>query len=136
MRGSREGQGPGTPWKYHKNIGFLSNTIIYLDRLKNHKAIKPTNIGQSVARQRNAIKIAFRWRGGGGGGGDDGPPLVPFGSSLPLPPHQKKCQKLLDPRVLLIYLKLSATKPLAGVTVLSSSEHTLLFITRTCINKL
>ena len=93
MRGSREGQGPGTPWKYHKNIGFLSNTIIYLDRLKNHKAIKPTNIGQSVARQRNAIKIAFRWRGGGGGGGRRWPPFSTIWILSSSPPSSKKMSK-------------------------------------------
>ena len=46
-------QGPG-PLKYHKNIGFLSNTGP--DPLKNHKATKPEfNVGPSSTRQRNAI---------------------------------------------------------------------------------
>ena len=40
--------------KNHKIIGFLSNAG--LDSLKNHKATKLAfNIGQSSARQRNAI---------------------------------------------------------------------------------
>ena len=43
-----------SPLKNHKNIGFLSNTGP--DPLKNHKATKPAfNVGQSLARQRNAI---------------------------------------------------------------------------------
>ena len=49
MGGSR---GAGTegpdPLKYHKNIGFLSNTGP--DPLKNHKATKPAfNVGQLSA---------------------------------------------------------------------------------------
>ena len=54
IRGSRGGgggggQGSGHPsLKNNKNIGLLSNTG--LDRLKNHKATKP-----SSARQQNAI---------------------------------------------------------------------------------
>ena len=73
MRGSRRVRIPlhtHTPEK-HKNIGFPSNT-------ENHKATKPAfNVGPSSARQRNAIKMAFRWRV------DDGPLIVAFGSSLP-----------------------------------------------------
>ena len=41
-----------------------------------HTATKPVfNAGASSARQRNAIKMAFRWRT------DDGPPIVIFRSS-------------------------------------------------------
>ena len=53
------------PLKSHK--GFLSNTGP--DPLINHKATnmaKPTsNVGPSSACQRNAIKMAFRWRASG-----------------------------------------------------------------------
>ena len=46
--------------------------------LKNHKATKAAfNVGPSLARQQNAIKMVFRWRT------DDGPFIVVFGSSLP-----------------------------------------------------
>ena len=44
----------GPPLKNHKNKGFLRNTGP--DPLKNYKATKPAfNVGQSSARQRNAI---------------------------------------------------------------------------------
>ena len=83
-----------TPLK--KNIGFPSKTGP--DPLKNHKTTKPTfNVGPSSACQRNAIKMAFRWRA------DDGPLLVLFGSSLSL--HKKNVrfgplsQNFLDPRM-------------------------------------
>ena len=83
MRGSRVGQGVRTPLppKNHKNIGFLSNTVP--DPLNNHKKTgKPAfNVGQSLARQRNAISMAFCWRA------DDGPLLVIFG-----PPSSNKSQ--------------------------------------------
>ena len=66
----------------HKNIGFLSNTGS--DHMKNHKATKPAfNVGPSLARQRNAIEMVFRWRA------DDGPILVVFGSTHQL---KKRCQ--------------------------------------------
>ena len=53
--------GPGPALKNHKDIGFLRNTGP--DPLKNHKATKPAfNFGQLSARQRNAIKMALRWR--------------------------------------------------------------------------
>ena len=69
--------GSGPP-KYHTNLGFLSNSSP--DPLNNHKATKPAfNVGPSLARQRNALEMAFRWRA------DDGPLLVVFGS-----PHLKK----------------------------------------------
>ena len=61
MRESRGGTGVWTPLKITKNIEFLSNTDP--DPLKNHKATKKTfNVGPSSARQRNAIKMPFRWR--------------------------------------------------------------------------
>ena len=63
MRGSRGGTGGGDtppPLKNHKNIGFLSNTGP--DPLGNYKATMPAfNIGPSKVRQRNVIKMAFRW---------------------------------------------------------------------------
>ena len=69
---SEGGGGAGVqtpPLKSSKNIGLLSNTG--LDLLKNHKATKPTfDVGPSSARQRNAIKMAFRWRD------EDGPLIV------------------------------------------------------------
>ena len=53
-------EGDPDPPVNHKNIGFLSNTG--LDPLKNHKATKAAfNVGPTMARQRNAIKMAFRW---------------------------------------------------------------------------
>ena len=59
-RGGERGSGPPSPLKNHQNIGFLSKTGP--DRLKNHKATKPAfNVGSPSARQRNAIKMAFRW---------------------------------------------------------------------------
>ena len=76
------------PPEKSQKIGFLSNTDP--DSLKDHKATKPEfNVGPSSARQRNAIKMAFRWRA------DDGPPLVVFGSSLLSPTN--KTLTILDP---------------------------------------
>ena len=50
MCGSRGGHGVWTPLKYHKHIGFLSNSGP--DPLKNHNATKPEfNVGLSSARQ-------------------------------------------------------------------------------------
>ena len=90
IRGSRGGQGVRTPppLKYHKAIGFLSNTGP--DPLENHKATMPAfYVGPTSARQRNAIKMAFRWRA------NDGPLIVVFESSLPLSNKQtKRCQSL------------------------------------------
>ena len=75
-------RGSGPPLKNHKNIGFLSNTG--LDPLKNYKATKPAfNVVPSLACQRNAIEMAFRWRA------DDGPILMVFEST-----HQLKQKKL------------------------------------------
>ena len=105
MGRSRGGGGAGGPdppphththtQNNHKNIGFLSNTGP--DPLKNHKATKPSfNVGPSLACQRNAIQMAFRWQA------DDGPLLVLFGSSLPSypppPPPQKKTTTKNNPR--------------------------------------
>ena len=94
MRVSRGGDGgpdpphppPPPPMENLKNIGFLSNTSP--NSLKNYKATKPAfHVGPSSAHQRNAIKMAFRWRA------NDGPLLVLIGSSLPLSPHKKNhCQ--------------------------------------------
>ena len=73
---SRGGTGGLDPLKNHKNIRFLCNNGP--DPLKNHKATKPVfNVGQSSARKRNAILMAFCWLA------DDGPLIVVFGSSLP-----------------------------------------------------
>ena len=52
--GGGGGRGSGLPLKNHKDTGFISNSGP--DPLKNHKATKPVfNVGQSSARQRNAI---------------------------------------------------------------------------------
>ena len=79
MRGSRGAGGPDTPpplLKNYNNIGCLE--ITGPDPLKNHIATKPAfNDWQSLARQRNAISMAFRWRA------DDDPFIVVFGSSIP-----------------------------------------------------
>ena len=65
------------------NIGILSNTGP--DPLKNLKATKTAfNVGPSLARQRNTIKIAFRWQA------DDGLLSVLFGSLSPLIKKNKK----------------------------------------------
>ena len=96
--GCKGGHGVRTPPENYKNIGFLSNKGPH--PLKNHKATKPAvNFGSLSARQRSAIKMAFRWRA------DDGPLLVAIGSSLPH--HLKNLffrfgplwQKSLDPRM-------------------------------------
>ena len=43
-----------------KAIGFLGNNVS--DLLENQKAAQSSlNVGPSVSRQRNAIKMAFRW---------------------------------------------------------------------------
>ena len=53
--------GPDPPLKNHANMGFLSNSGS--DSMKNHKATKQAfNVGPTSARQRNAIKMAFRSR--------------------------------------------------------------------------
>ena len=66
-RADPEGAGGGAgglsphPLKYHKNIGFSSNTDP--DPLKNHKATKPAlNVGSSSVRQRNDIYISLAGR--------------------------------------------------------------------------
>ena len=54
QKGGGAGGRTPTPLKYHKNIGFLSNTGP--DPLKNNKATKPAfNVVPPSARQRNAI---------------------------------------------------------------------------------
>ena len=56
--GGGGGRGSGHSLKKHKNIGFLSNTGP--DPI--NTAIKPAfNVGQSSARQRNAISMVGRW---------------------------------------------------------------------------
>ena len=76
QRGGGRGSGPPPPSEKSQNIRFLSNTGE--DPLKNHKTTKPAfNVGPSLARQRNAIKIAIRWRA------HNGPLIVLFGSYLP-----------------------------------------------------
>ena len=64
--------GPGPLLKNHNNIGSLSNSGP--DPLNNHKA---SNVGPSLASQRIAIKMAFRWRADGGW------LIVVFGPFLP-----------------------------------------------------
>ena len=63
------------PLEIHRAKGFLSNT----DQdepvpLEDQKATKPSfnSFGPSLARQRNAIEMAFRWRP------DNDPLLVVF----------------------------------------------------------
>ena len=80
---------PPPPKKKKKSQNYkVSNSNTGPDSLKNHKVTKPAfNVGPSSARhrnaissstrQRNAIKIAFRWLA------DDGPLIVECGSSLP-----------------------------------------------------
>ena len=66
------GQGSGTPPGKSQNIGIPSDTG---PNLLKHKAIKPAfNVEPSLARQQNAIYMAFRWRA------DNGPLIVVFGS--------------------------------------------------------
>ena len=65
-QGGGGGRGPDPTPEKSQNIGFLSKTD--MDPLKIHKAAKPAfNNGPSLACQRNAIEMAFRWRA------DDGP---------------------------------------------------------------
>ena len=74
---------PDPSLKNHKNIGFHSKPGP--DPWKNHKATKPAfNVGQSSARQRDAISMAFRWLA------NNGPLLVVFGPSLPLSIYREK----------------------------------------------
>ena len=82
------GAGGPHPQEKSQNIGFLSNTG--LDPLKNLKATKPAfNVGPSLARQRNAISMVFRWQA------DDGLLIVVnvFGSSLPSSTKKKTIKK-------------------------------------------
>ena len=71
------GAGVRIPPKIHKNIGFLNN-IGLQDPLKITKLPSQHSMftGPSSTHQRNAIKMAFRWRA------NDGPLIVVFGSSL------------------------------------------------------
>ena len=86
----QEGAGGLDPLEKYKNIEFLSNTSA--DPVKIHKATKPAlNVGPSSACQRNAIKMAFRWRA------DGGTFLVLFVSALPLFPCQRKCYQSWTP---------------------------------------
>ena len=72
--------------KNHKNIGFLSNTGSTPP--KNHKATKPAfNVAPSSDRQRNAIKMTFRWRA------DDGLWIL----SSTIKKEKKKTLSKLDP---------------------------------------
>ena len=60
MHGSSGDRGSGPPLENHKAIGFLINADP--DPLEDHKATKPAfNVGPSLARQRNAIEMAFRF---------------------------------------------------------------------------
>ena len=74
---------PPPPRKITKSIWFLSNSGP--DLLKNHEATEPAfDIGPSSARQRNAFKMAFRWRA------DDGPLIAVLPSLI---------KKILDLRM-------------------------------------
>ena len=78
MCGSRGGTGglDPPPPENHENIGFLCNTG--LDLLKNNKATKTAfNVGPLLARQRDAISMAFRWQA------DEDPFIAVYGSSVP-----------------------------------------------------
>ena len=59
-----------SPLKNHKNrVSYPTGP----DPLKNHKATEPAfNVWPSLARQRNAIRMVFRWRA------DDGPIIAIF----------------------------------------------------------
>ena len=75
MGGSREGGGGGVQASPGKLLGYPSNAGP--DPLENHKATKPAfNVRPSLACQRNADEMAFRWWA------DVGPPMVGFLSSL------------------------------------------------------
>ena len=75
MCGTRGGEGVWTALENHKSYRVRSDTGP--DPLEMHKFTKPTfNVGSSLARQQNAIYMAFRWRA------DDDPLLVIFGYSL------------------------------------------------------
>ena len=86
-----KGQDPPPPENLQK-IGFLSNSD--LDPQKNYEATEPAfNVGQSSARQRNAILMAFRWRA------DGGPLILVFRSSHHSSTRNKKVVKISDPRM-------------------------------------
>ena len=73
----QRGGGQGVaPLKNLNYIGFLCNTGP--DPLKKQEATKPAfNVGPTLARQLNTIKMAFCWQD------DDGPFIAVFGSSIP-----------------------------------------------------
>ena len=77
MCGSRGGQGSGPPppLKYHKNIGFSSNTGP--DPLKNRSYQASIQCWAIIGTPAKRHLMAFRWRA------DDGPLIVVLGSSLP-----------------------------------------------------
>ena len=87
MRIQRGGLGVQIPpMKNHKILGFLSNSGI--GPLKNCGATGPAfNVGPSLACQRKAIEMAFRWQA------DDGPLIVLFGSTY-LSSAKKKRKKV------------------------------------------
>ena len=75
-KGRDRGSGPPPPLKNHKHLRFLNNSGP--DPLKKYEATEASiQYGSSSARQRNAIKMAFRWRA------DGGPRIVLFGSTHP-----------------------------------------------------
>ena len=92
-RGGGQGVQTPPPLKNHKNIGVLSNTRPV--PLKNYKAAKPVfNVGPSSARQRNAIKMTFRWRA------DNGPIiLVPPSKTYKIVKVGPLRQNFPDPRM-------------------------------------
>ena len=95
--GGRGSDPPPPPRENHKDIEFLINTG--LDPMENHKGTETTfNIGPPSARQRNAIKMAFRWWA------DDGPLLVVFGSTLPA--STKKSFRVYPPLAKLFWIGL------------------------------
>ena len=70
--------GGGSPDPAEKSQKYSVSQQNWSGSHENHKTTKPAfNVGPSSARQRNAIKMAFRWQA------DDGPLIVVFGSSLP-----------------------------------------------------
>ena len=91
MRIQRGGLGVQIPpMKNHKILGFLSNSGI--GPLKNCGATGPAfNVGPSLACQRKAIEMAFRWQA------DDGPLIVLFGSTYLSSAKKKKKSVKVEP---------------------------------------
>ena len=127
------GQGVWTPppLKNHENIGFLCNTG--LDPLKNNKATKTAfNVGPLLARQRDAISMAFPWQA------DEDPFIAVFGWSVPsstkkqmLSNMDSRRQNFLYRRMILILCIHNEETLNICMKVFDIQENSLAFLTNT-----